>query len=603
MSEVTEQTDGQYTPDDQLAERMRDRIAFQQLYDIAVNTCLQGYPVSQSQAPEDEHFQTQAELIAKLGSRGLCNALDIAAVPHMFNLRIPETTDEEETDIIATRPIRFPLDYISEPSQEMIGMVDAFGAQLLYEAYRCLGTDANDYLRQLQEATTAEEQIAVFEWLSNRVADIGDKSKIRTQEGEYFYHPIRLSPKVLGSYPNERFDPTCLGKSILIASFLHKAGWQHLHAGLMLTQTEDEITNLSGTVYQMSLSKTHDLHELLRDRLFDHAISLQNVFRDTGFHACCIAKLSSGKWYLMDPNFNTNHIIGSKAHIRTIDTAHTDIMGLRDITPAIERIVDIRDPSSLHWEATQAILNTEEIKFDDNDIRDLLQNSEAGEFMNNLRMLLYGTMDSLKDLETGEFMNNLRMLLYGTMDPDNPVESLYGCYDEFRQIEIILPTGQESTIFDDAFEKVWLKFLLWGQPLDTFLERCRTDEQYLLRRIQDVRNLPVLIFLECMQTYVLASQQIDDGVWHSILEVGLPTYRIGAAVLSDFAAYLDVGPSSSTWAGVWNSRIPLTEHGLNKFTEQSQSEQFTAHNGILWLIQQLRYAKQHGIIAEHIAPS
>ncbi len=583
MHEVKKQTDDRHTLDDQLAERMRDRIAFQQLYDIAVETCLQEYPVSHSLVSADQHTQTQTELIATLGSRGLCNALDIAAVPHIFNLQIPEATDEEAIDIIATRPMRFPLDYISEPSQEMIAMVEAFGTQLLDEAYRCLGTDANDYLRQLQKATSAEEQIAVLEWLSNRVDDIGDKSKIRTQEGEYFYHPIRLSPKVLGSYPNERFDPTCLGKSILIASFLHKAGWQHMHVGLMLTQTEDETTSLSATMYRMSESQVYDFPELLRDRLFDHAISLQNAFRDAGFHACCVAKLSSGEWYLMDPNFNTNYIIDSKNHIGSLDNAYDDTVGMQAITPAIERVVEISLPS-FTWLATKSIRNAEKIEFDDKAIIDLLQNSDADEFMHKLLSLLYGTIDALE------------------CSADDQTKDLYECYSGFRSILITHPTGQESTIFDDAFEKVWIKFLLWEQPLDLFLDRCRTDEQYLLRRMKDVRNLPVLIFLECMKTHILTNQDIN-AIRHSVLEVGQPTYRIGAAVLSDFAAYLNIGPSSSTWAGLWNGRIPLTEHCLYNFSEQNPHEQQKTQKNTEWLMQNLRYAKQNGIIAKHIAPS
>jgi hypothetical protein len=52
----------------------------------------------------------------------------------------------------------------------------------------------------------------------------------------------------------------------------------------------------------------------------------------------------------------------------------------------------------------------------------------------------------------------------------------------------------------------------------------------------------------------------------------LPTYRIGAAVLSDLAAYTVDEIPPSFWLTYWPSHISLAEHIDSEFTSSAQTE-------------------------------
>src|SRR5258708_6100145 len=91
---------------------------------------------------------------------------------------------------------------------------------------------------------------SLIEWLHQRIVDIhnidlpvenvdgqedDDDEQAAPSQTPVFYHPMRLSPKMLGKYPDMPMQPTCLSASILAASFFEKASTPYMHAGVQMS--------------------------------------------------------------------------------------------------------------------------------------------------------------------------------------------------------------------------------------------------------------------------------------------------------------------------------------------------------------------------------
>jgi hypothetical protein len=101
-----------------------------------------------------------------------------------------------------------------------------------------------------------------------------------------------------------------------------------------------------------------------------------------------------------------------------------------------------------------------------------------------------------------------------------------------------------------------------GGDIRPCLARLKRDQAYLARRCQDMNLVPYMALLSIQSD--LCNSIIQDGrqleIPHSIMEVGLPAYRIGASVLSDFAVFCGDDVPPSFWMAHWPSMLSLTEH-------------------------------------------
>ena len=140
-------------------------------------------------------------------------------------------------------------------------------------------------------------------------------------------------------------------------------------------------------------------------------------------------------------------------------------------------------------------------------------------------------------------------------------------------------------VYDNVYEKHVLQSankMLFGyvfpdavdhKGMPKALARCKTDEQYLRRRAEDLSLLPLYNMVSLSVGYTNATASRDDFPRaHAVYEVGLPAYRIGAAVLSDLASMMGSDLPPAFWLSYWPSHISLAEHAKSTDYSDGQNE-------------------------------
>lgn len=229
-------------------DSLLDKLKFDDLYQTAWQMCLDAPLPASSRSAEKSPLH---DLTSKLGIRGIGTVYD-CTVPGANALPVESLLIKKyATDSLLRDPTAFCDCYDPDVTQK----IEAFGAKVINEAYYCLGFDVDAEIERFKTAETVDEQFEVLDWLLERVTNIGrgktdldeheEEVDTDTQSSLYFYHPIRLSPKALGTYPNEHLSPTCLMKSILIASFLERTGANYMNAGVMMTRPEQSANDIA----------------------------------------------------------------------------------------------------------------------------------------------------------------------------------------------------------------------------------------------------------------------------------------------------------------------------------------------------------------------
>ncbi len=198
-----------YTPihDETALDRAVIPHEFQKLTRIAESLCL-SRPLELYDVPKQS---PEAAVLAKLGSHGLRMAIEIT--------EHAEFATEFESGVNTTDVICVPDLYNHESYPEAVAWAEAFGAALLDEAYMTLGEDTAAKIAEFRAARTVDEQMAVIEWVDTPLSamketdDVGEDLAEGDDENYLVYHPIRLSPKAIGRYPELTLPPTCLGMS------------------------------------------------------------------------------------------------------------------------------------------------------------------------------------------------------------------------------------------------------------------------------------------------------------------------------------------------------------------------------------------------------
>lgn len=559
-------------------ERHLDRHNFDDLLTLASEMCLEQPLRYENNLPSPGPEEV---LLRKLGLRGLSTALDI--LEYAKRIHIGPSTDEDGRDLLSvTSPLRAPEQMGVEPDAVVQQKIEAFGAALLDEAYLSLGTEVRPKIRAFKEAQTDEEQIAVLAWLDNRVAAFDKTASValKSDDEQFFYHPARLSPRLIGRYPHNSLDPTCLGKSILTASFVHQTGAETLHAGILKTPREESIETLAEILFGLSSRKDLGVTSQIRERLLAKGRDLF-THPDMGFHAVSLVQLQSGAWYVLDPNFKASMKL-SEQDSEQLGRAHADIHGFGPGVKGIERTIMLRGPqrelASYALVAWVAFENMQPLEFDAESIAARLVSVEADELLPFVRQYIHDTL--LQPFEPDDDTPDMRV------DSARKLAHLYNDEKIWRASD-----AHPQSLFADGMEDAIEKFLLWDESPEAIVSRLRHDAGYRERKLEDLRALPYLLLANCA---LIAYDAIDDrGAYaHESLEVGATSYRIGAAVLSDVASYCGNALSYSFWLSHWPSRIPLTE----RLGDVAEHESSIRHNSMGWLDTVLRYSKQNGII-------
>jgi len=522
----------------------------------------------------------EADVIRSIGTRGLSTALDISANAKGFNPFSDSYSDTEERssdDIWADSPFREHEFYSAPIDFEIIDTVRQFGKALMKDAYKTLGPDVEEKIRQLKKAETLEEYARVFGWLIVRFEDIADDrpgliGDEADEYGNYTYSPVRLSRYFTGSYPNVTIAPTCLGVSIITASFLEKAGLPHLHAGVMETYQEQAGNQISKALVSstMLLMENFDNSDHLIPTLIDKILEeRKRIDKDRGYHVANYVKTKSGTWWQIDANFQETLPIYHDTSNERLDDAYSDINDLKDIAPGIERSVyfGLYVP---HTQMGDWLDNIKWEKLPSDEITSALLQDES-------------TPQKICDIVVSKFTGDYRQYF-----PQETVKNV--------------DRMEKEKVLSNTFYSLFTKYVLWNEDIADVRERCIKDPEYLNRRVEDVQAIQYLMIPAAMIELAGLQKMNEQGLTHESIELGDPATRIGFAALSDVAVYFDDRLPPSFWISNWPSKVPITETILSDDADRIE-QRALLHNcltHIALMPSPLKYRKSYGIIEKFL---
>jgi len=607
---------------------------FEEVLEVAIDTCLRDRRVYEASLSAVESTSQRLEnqeheLVSKLGLWGLKANIDFAEHSYTFYRKPLEGLPAPLLHDVLGDPATVPL----SPDIIVQNKIEAFGTAIIHEAFDCLGEDAHEKAEAFAAADT-EEQIQILKWLYDRIktiqgatdSDDEDTTSVPPQaevaeprvgelvtvepgqisaerevidfsnstldevrevvdemlgiqrsalfdyepdaDGRYFYHPVRLSPKAIGRYPENGVRTTCLGVSVLTAAFLNRANAKYMHAGVMETGLEaarmtqmHTILSVEEFMAENGITPIDTAAEVMESI----EASIDKMRRtDRGHHAICMVELNDGSWVLFDPNYNAQY------HL--------------DKGQETDRITQLYEKLELTGMANQA----------SSQMIDII----SGNFCD----FYFGMADTL--------MEKLPEDIAETVDAMMASENLVDAYKDYiiasiadlKWIDMLVDfhtyvtTGDKEKCVDYILDMVISKYaLLKDMTPEAIQQRYHTDAGFRQRRIEDAAMLPIVTIM------VLESQYAElhrTGHMHSppsLLETGLPEYRIGACVLSDFAIYTGNEVPLSFWVANWPSHVAVEAH-LPADNDDSVQAELARRMSSIVRSGNLRHFTSYGII-------
>lgn len=565
--------------DQRRIENLTSPLLFRELVDFAVEACL-SRPFEPK--PYEESLSDEARLVAKLGTRGLRVALQLAR-SGMEPSEFVAQSEDDQRPIFEDDPMREPEYFSDEVHPELLHLASEFGQALLGEAYRTLGQDVFDKIREYRAATTVEERRAVLDWLDERLWRMNRQKRRGVAEGEdvndTFYHPIRLSPKVIGVYPNHNFNPTCLGVSVIAASFLEQAGAEHLHAGVMETRYNDLLAQSAG-VLRMLAGHAERMGITLPDPVIDSlnakADKLFDAYtRNRGYHAASYAKVGEAAWHQLDSNYDLTEAL-HEVYSEGLEKTYRKLQDYTMLAPGIELMQNFEI-------ALVPTVCCEVLEYSDETF--LADAASARAF------LLGDEDESIIEKIRSEFVDPF---FAAKREPNGETSGFIE--------ECIATMGNmvKDEVFENGVYNAINKYVFWGGAPRDVMDRCRVDERFLEDRIADIRALPVTVMGAYIVAAVSAIKPEMLRAEHALIEVGLPAQRIGMAVLSDFAMHCDNRLPASFWISHWPSDIPLTET-MDGAARSSAQDSVLGNNAKWAAIRTLQYSNAYDMVNEFLS--
>lgn len=490
-------------------------------------------------------------------------------------------------------PVGRPEFFNGPMNRELLAKAEAFGAQLIDEAYDVLGSDADKYVALFRDATTESEQFTAIEWLLGRLVALTGKRGLESgTDGDesLVYHPIRFSPKAIGRYPDHRLATTCLGVAVLAASFFRKAGADFMHGGVMISHSQSEMLDCIGMIQDAVGSDAAEqfgvhLPEQTEERLKAKISDVLDVFEeDRGTHSAVYVRLMNNRWFQVDPNFCSNTVFAHSVvdgvkvyeHDEAASTTYATLTTLKEVAPGLElsQFFGVNTMQSQMAEVVKAIQVPESYR---SDIEQLLATLSDESTIEPLRRYIVGLIENTvaADASFAKWAKKT---------------DAYGCVQKHRGAE------REDSLLEIDFYWAFEKFVQWGMPIDEWRARCESDAEFRRNRAEDIMRLPSIVGVK----YALSMQGAEKAPGpHTFVELGLPDMRIGLSALNNVALYFDNNLSVHHWLSQWSSHLAVTDR--LEFAERSRAQKRTLANAVINLEQQrhLKYAQTNGKIAKH----
>lgn len=527
--------------DAMVLERITSPLAFQRLLSLAEEVCL-SRPLPPVEVLSD--MDEAQQVVAMYGARGLRDAIEITLRGEMTNHAPNAST------LADSMTVRYPEATGYEQDSQMLAQIEAFGAALLDESYKTLGVDANEMRDKFMHAQTYEEKDEVFVWLQTRIAKMTKGAIEETEDDDIdplIYHPARLSPKFVGVYPDIKLPPTCLGVSVIAASFFRAAGAPVMHAGVMRRAYDDDMSSISSMAwYAAEETKRIAGDTALGRSLLQRAEQINEGLKqnDIGYHASTLVRIGEGEWCQFDPNYKETILWdGSQAQARNLDRIYDVLQDFQHVAPNLEIALYSGSTSPLSVYGYHGYYHDEtQLHKARNIIESLMTNADPKTVRQQLCDELAHIYFELYNLPAEQ--------------PIHEQTLFFDLNEASIKLALEAPENDESeeelplTPFEGIVMELIDKYIFYGDPIEEVLERCKHDTAYRTRRADDALS----ILFAVRATGISPIKDV-----HRMIEVGNAEMRIGFAVLSDFASYFGSDLTTGFWHSNWPSLIPVTE--------------------------------------------
>lgn len=558
-----------FKPDAQLLRKidtLTDEIHFRETLDLASRVCL-GRKFTPT--PYETELTADQKLLANLGATGLRNAID-APKDRYFSANNAD---------IALRG-----DSINDaPNLALAHEARQFGQELLNEAYRCLGQEVHDKIREYRVATSDNERHATLEWVAKRLNVIAHSNNADIEDpdaAEGFYHPIRLSLRAIGAYPNIEITPTCLSVSTIAASFLEQTGAPHLHAGLMATRAREELR--AGAV--SLLSSKYDLEDFFlntaytTDKAITDAAQISTEWHDSyahepeAFHSANLVKMDN-VWHVLDANFSILDRYHGNDNTQ-LDDIYASLQEFETSAPGLERTFKSTE--------IKPIISEESIF-----------SSIGDTSREHFAQLNSASHEQLVDILRHETESIYQKLYDATAAGLRPIIEASSLPEESKQL--YLQAFDRMAI--DAFAAFAHVLIFSNGQITATQARARQDAAFAARLTTDLRKAWQFVAIAVSEETAAQAAKLQMNSTHPMLEVGLPAQRIGFSVLKEFDTYTDSAVSPSFWLSNWSSHIAIT-NAVAQASERPGQAEITAANVLTVCSSDLHYMKDVSIIEE-----
>ncbi len=442
--------------------------------------------------------------------------------------------------------------------------IEQFGQAILDEAFDCLGPDAVNMTELFKDkGGLIDPKVLVCKWLQLQVETISRKARHQFKEEDakaVRYSSLRLSPKLIGTVDRPVLNPTCLGKSILMTSFFAKTDTPILHGGVIFSGAQLEQLTQARVIKEILSSMKNqqlDVPDMLEQGLIESfEENIKGITSHRGFHAATYVKLAEELWVQLDPNYG--HALIDGVNARYLDAAYQDLTpGGKDskARPAHREtrfIIDQPDDAFIAKLATEMA----HIKVDPEKIKNILQDTPAAEVYAELVQELFADLmpEDDKDSDGNAPLHEIRRLVEKAVPPGSLTH---------KYLQYVIAHVFETYVFSDCEKGSYIEGI----------KRCKNEPAYLQRRVEDLCTLPFMFILSLDSTRRSDKKSAlgRGGFGHPYVELGNPTYRIGASVLSDIAGEYGDELPLSWWLAHWPSHVSLAEH-LNQTPSTAQRQ-------------------------------
>ncbi len=437
--------------------------------------------------------------------------------------------------------------------------IEQLGEDILEEAFECFGDAGKELLEHYKDCgdNDLDEKIKVVKKLLGLVGFIAGKAEskfiVDSVEGEECepiqYPPIRISPKLIGELPNPKLEPSCLGRSILITSFFHKAGTPTLHAGLVMAHHESELLAQIRSISQINeFTKTRDIdtsNNYIADLRAIHAKNADTITDHSGFHAATYVKITDDRWLQLDPNYGSVPI-PKDVSPSTLDKALTKIQEDRKngYIGSEKQIYLQSDPER---EFTRAQLKLAPFIPSSKEVEDALINSPDIDMYQTILTTVFSQLLEIAGPE---------------LDKSN---KLYDIQDRLKGFINLIADGEKTEktvrkVIRDIVRDIFTSNS--NISLDQAFSRTKVDEHFRRRRVADLQLAPLRVIIQLQSDFFNARYNKIGraGSGHVWVDLGHPSYRVGMSVLSDIAVYGEDKLPLSTWLSYWGNTVSLFEH-------------------------------------------